>query len=175
MSGRFGGAEPTRSHAVPIAAIVASILAIAVSNSCGSRCGLSLAQRLYFPTANAREGTGEVPCCGASTYQDLNLSADNVQVDLINSSGSDGRVDAFLTSADCVKLFNGPYAGAVAVPLCNIYLGPVTAGSMSGRQAIRRGKYRIFAQAYASNDAPAQFLMELGLWSDACRWNPIAP
>jgi len=33
----------------------------------------------------------------------------------------------------------------------------------------------MFAQAYTSNDSPAQFLMEIGLWSDACHWNPISP
>ena len=164
-----------------IAVVTASILAVCALNSCGgaSRCGLALAQRVYFPTAdlkqNPTEAIGEVPCCGASVYRDINLTADDVQADLINSSVSTGRVDAFLASADCVKLFNGPYAGAPTGPLCTIHIGPVAAGSTSGRQPIRRGKYRVFAQAYSSNDMPAQFLMEFGLWSDACRWTPIAP
>jgi hypothetical protein len=155
----------------------ALILVVGASSSCGtgSTCGLALAQRIYFPPADLRELVGEVPCCGASVYQDVNLSADNVQLDLINSSGSHNPVDAFLTSGDCVKLFSGPYAGTATSPLCTIYLGPVRPGSASGRQPIRRGKYRMFAQAYTSNDSTAQFLMELGLWSDACRWTPIAP
>ena len=162
---------------VRIVPITTLILMVGLSNSCGSGsvCGLRLAQRLFFPAANAAQGIGEIPCCGASMYQDLNLSADDVQVDLINSSGSNGRVDTFLVNGDCAKLFDGPYSGAITASLCTIYVGPVGPGSTSERQSIRRGKYRIFEQAYASNDAAVQFLMELGLWSDACHWNPIGP
>jgi hypothetical protein len=162
---------------VRIVPITTLILVVGVSVSCGSGsvCGLGLVQRLFFPAANAAQGSGEIPCCGASMYQDLNLSADDVQVDLINSSGSNGRVDAFLVSSDCAKLFDGPYTGAITAPLCTIYVGPVGPGSTSGRQSLRRGKYRMFEQAYASNNAAVQFLMELGLWSDACHWNPIRP
>lgn len=150
-------------------------LAVGAWSSCGSACGLQLRQRVFFPPEQLTNAIGEVPCCGASVYRDIDLTVDNVQVDLINSSGSNGRVDAFLASADCVKLFSGPYAGMLVSPLCTIYLGPVTPGATAPRKSIRRGKYRLFAQAYTSNESPAQFLLELGLWSDACNWNPIAP
>ena len=96
-----------------------------------------------------------------------------VQADLINS-GSSGQ-DAFLISGDCVKLFNEPYSGTATAPLCTIYIGPVSHGTTSPRREIRRGRYRLFVQAYATNEAPASFLQELGLWSQACRVNPITP
>jgi hypothetical protein len=158
---------------VRIVLVAALMLAVGASNGCGSRCALALRQRVDFPRDPG--AIGEVLCCGASVYRDIDLAVDDIQVDLINSSDSNRRVDAFLTSGDCVNLFNEPYAGTVTASPCTIYLGPVIAGSTGARQAVRRGKYRIFAQGYSSNDAPAQFLMELGLWSDVCRWTPIAP
>jgi|SRR5882672_3997247 len=161
--------------APPLTAAAIAFLGLVLLESCGSgsSCGLALAQRIDFP--KGKDAVGEVACCGDVTYQDLNLAADNVQVDLINSSAPEGRVDFFLASGDCVRLFNDPYEGTITSPLCAIYVGPVKARVTTPRTAIRRGRYRMFAQAYTSNDSPAQFLMEIGLWSDACRWNPIAP
>ena len=155
------------------AAAIAFLGVLLESCGSGSTCGLALAQRIDFP--KEKDAVGEVACCADAKYQDLNLAADNVQIDLINSSAPEGRVDFFLASGDCARLFNGPYEGTIASPLCTIYVGPVKAWVTIQRIAIRRGRYRMFAQAYTSNDSPAQFLMEIGLWSDACHWNPISP
>lgn len=154
-----------------IAALV--LIGVAVNSCGGGACGLGLKQRFLFPEGGT--SIGLVPCCGASVYKDLNLTADNVQVDLINSSGAAERVDEFLADGNCTKLFAGSYAGMATSPLCTIYVGPVTAGVTSPRKSIRAGHYRVFAQAYTANDAPGQFLMEVGLWSEACRWTPVDP
>ena len=161
--------------APPLIAAATAFLGVVLLESCGSgiTCGLGLAQWIDFPKET--DAVGEVACCGGATYQDLNLAADNVQVDLINSSSPEGRVDFFLASGDCARLFNGSYEGTITSPLCAIYIGPVKARVTSQRTAIRRGRYRMFAQAYTSNASPAQFLMQIGLWSDACHWNPISP
>ena len=157
-----------------IAATIAFVrIVLLESYGSGSACDLALAQRIDFP--KELNAVGEVACCGDAKFQDLNLTADNVQVDLINSNAPEGRVDFFLVSGDCARLFNGPYEGTITSPLCTIHIGPVKARATSQRTAIRRGSYRMFAQAYTSNDSPAQFLMEIGLWSDACHWNPISP
>ena len=155
--------------------IVAMVLIGVSVNSCGSSCGLELKQRLCFPQACDTPTFPQVTCCGASLYQDFNLTADDVQIDLINSSGSNGRVDAFLVDGNCTKLFSTPYAGVATSALCTIYIGPVSAGVTSQRKPISRGMYRVFEQAYATNTESVQFLMEAGLWSDACRWSPVNP
>ena len=108
-------------------------------------------------------------------HQDLNLTTDDVQMDVINSSGMNGRVDAFVTDGNCDRLFSASYNGTVTSPLCTIYIGPVSTGMASQRKAMRPGKYRVFEQAYTTNSEAVQFLMEVGLWSEACHWNPVAP
>jgi len=154
--------------------VIALTLVVPAFISCGGSCGLQLKERFFFPK-ESEAPIGVVPCCGASVLKDLNLSADNVQIDLINSSGTTERVDAFLTDQNCTRLFSGSYAGSAGSPLCTIYVGPVTAGVTSPRKSLRSGRYRLVAQAYVTNDAPAQFLMEAGLWSEACHWSPVDP
>ena len=148
----------------------------ATQSSCSSACPLRMVQRIYFPTAyNATpEGPlGQIPCCGAMVFQDLNLQVDEVQIDLTSTNGANGRVDAFLTTADCAQLFSGPYPGGG--PLCKTYLGPVSSGSVSQRVSVPPGRYRLVAQGYTSNESVTTFLVELGLWSDSCRISPAAP
>jgi hypothetical protein len=77
-------------------------------------------------------------------HQDLNLTTDDVQVDVINSSGMNGRVDAFVTDGNCDRLFSASYNGTVTSPLCTIYIGPVSTGMTRQRKAMRPGKYRVF-------------------------------
>jgi len=157
-----------------LVAMVGLMSLAAVLSSCSGPCGLQLKEQFFFP--KEREAPiGIVQCCGASAYKDLNLLADDAQIDVINSSGAAGRVDAFVTDGNCTKLFAGSYAGIATSPLCKIYVGPVAAGVTAPRTSIRSGQYRVFAQAYSTNDAPAQFLMEVGLWSEACRWTPVDP
>jgi hypothetical protein len=71
-----------------------------------------------------------VPCCGGFLFHDVNLNSSDIQqVDLANGQVNAGHVYAFLVSADCAKLFDGPYIGSVVQPLCKIYIGPVAAGT----------------------------------------------
>jgi hypothetical protein len=95
--------------------------------------------------------------------------------DLANGQTNSGHIDAFLTSPDCVRLFDGPYNGAASSPLCRIYIGPVTAGTASGRQTLPKGMYRVFVQAWASNELSNVFGVDVGLYTDQCRPNFMAP
>jgi hypothetical protein len=127
-----------------------------------------------FPTGK-RGAITEVPCCGDAVFLDVNLPFEDVEVDLSNRGAATGQVDAFLTSATCAKLFDGPYNGMASSPLCTIILGPIAPRQVGPRQKVQPGQYRVFAQAWSSNVAATPFDMEIGLWTDRCRWTPISP
>jgi hypothetical protein len=146
--------------------------------SCSSACPFWLAQKVVFSSDPEKpfDPPVPVPCCGGFLFSDVNLNLAGVQqMDLANGQVNAGHVDAFLVSADCAQLFAGPYNGSVVQPLCTIYLGPVAAGTISERKKISPGKYRLFAQAWASNESEQHFAMDVGMWSDDCRLSPTAP
>ena len=155
------------------ARLAAAVLATCASLSgCGtSPCGLALQQHLFLPSSAQR--STELPCCGGVAFQDIDLRTVDVEVDLSNPNGS--GVDGFLTTAECDRLFNAPYTGSAVAPLCQVLVGPVRPRAVSERKKIPRGRYRIFAQGYAANEAPVMISLDLGLWSAACKWTPIAP
>ena len=67
---------------------------------------------------------------------------------------------------------NGGAPGPFLAPptaRCTVIAGPVTAGTVSGRQKIAPGRVRVFVQSYASNSAPAAYQVELGTWGRTCR------
>jgi hypothetical protein len=157
---------------------VVLIVAILSTCSCGQKCAFRLALQLSFSSDPIRVGDAPipVPCCGGFLFHDVNLnSADIQQVDIANGQVNAGHIDAFLVSADCAKLFDGPYNGSVVQPLCKIYMGPVAAGNVSDRQTLLPGSYRLFAQAWASNESEQRFDIDLGIWTDSCQLNPTAP
>jgi hypothetical protein len=96
-------------------------------------------------------------------------------VDLSNRTSSTGKVDGFLTTGDCTRLFDQSYVGVASNPLCRIYLGPVAADRVSERVKLAPGTYRLFAQAWVTNDAPSSFSFDLGLWSHECGLQPTQP
>lgn len=156
------------------------LLGSAFIAGCGtSPCGLRLQQHLFLPASvivggQAQQRSVELPCCGGSVFQDIDLStAGEVEIDLTNPNGS--GVDGFLTSTGCARLFDGPYTGAPAAPLCQVHIGPVRPRAVSERKKIGPGRYRIFAQGYAENVAASLISFDVGVWSNACKWNPIAP
>jgi hypothetical protein len=130
--------------------------------SCGSPCPFGLLSRRTY--------AGEVACCGASGRQDLQAPAD-VEVDLgnVGVTGQPGRVDLFLTRADCDRLFDGAYPPAAGVaPRCPVILGPVAPGVVSARQKISTGTYRIHAYALSSNTAASLFAADVAFWGENC-------
>ena len=157
----------------------AVLAACALLSGCGtSPCGLTLQQHLFLPASVIVRGEMqqrdiELPCCGGSVFQDIHLRNVDVEIDLSNPNGS--GVDGFLTTAGCDRLFNAPYNGSAVAPLCQVYMGPVRPRAVGARQKITPGRYRIFAQGYAANDVPLTISLDLGLWSSACKWTPIAP
>jgi hypothetical protein len=158
------------------ARLALTALACTFSLACGtSPCGLKLQQHLFLPPAtDGQQRNVELPCCGASVFRDIDLSSGgDVEIDLTNPNGS--GVDGFVTSAGCDKLFDAPYAGAVSAPLCQVHIGPVRPGVVSQRKKVAAGRYRIFAQGYAASDTALSVSLDLGVWSTACRWNPVGP
>jgi hypothetical protein len=161
----------------PARLILAAAAACAFLAGCGSPCGLRLQEHLFLPAATRAGGQQrniELACCGGSVFRDIDLtSTGDLEVDLTNPNGS--GVDGFLTTAGCDRLFNAPYSGAAAGALCQVHIGPVGPRAVSGRKKLARGRYRMFAQGYAANDAPLMVSLDLGVWSSACQWNPIGP
>ena len=126
---------------------------------CSTPCGLGLHDRMPFKET--------IPCCGGFRFQDVDLSAKDIQVDIANN-GIVGQwtVDAFLTSASCAKLFDGPYPGST--PLCEVFLGPVRAGSVSSRVSVPRGTYRVFVQGQTDAPTALAFAVDVGIWDHRC-------
>ena len=162
------------------ARLIAAALVVWTFAACGtSPCGLKLQQNVYLAPPIIIDGRpaqqdSRLPCCGGSVFRDIDLSTTGeIEIDITNPNGS--GVDAFLTSAGCDKLFDAPYTGAGGGALCQIHVGPVRPRAISERRKIAPGRYRIFAQGYASNDTALDIALDVGLWSNACRWNPIAP
>jgi hypothetical protein len=139
----------------------------------GSPCGLRLQQRLYL-SATTSDVDVRVPCCGGSVYRDVDLRRDGLEVDISNLHAAGSAVDAFLTDVGCDKLFD-TYSGNSAGTRCTVYIGPVSPREVSARRKIAAGRYRLFAQAWTSNQSPVAGSLELGIWSDDCRWTPISP
>lgn len=163
-----------------VARLVAVLLGMCASAvACGtSPCGLKLQEHLFLPMPFIVNGLPtqrdvELPCCGASVFRDVNINVDDVEVDLTNSNGA--GVDGFVTNVGCDKLFDGQYSGSAATPLCQVHIGPVRPRVVSERKKLTPGRYRIFAQGYGSSNTPLMISLDLGLWSSACRWNPIGP
>jgi hypothetical protein len=156
--------------------IVAILTACAWTYGCGtSPCGVRLQQHVFLPAPIAgQQQEVALPCCGASAFRDVDLSGNgDLEVDLTNPNGN--GVDGFLTNVGCEKLFDGAYTGSAAAPLCQVHIGPVRPRVVSERRKLAPGRYRIFAQGYASNETTLNVSLDVGLWSNACKWNPIAP
>jgi hypothetical protein len=150
--------------AASLAAAVAVILA-----GCGSAstCPFGIITRQSFQGSVA---------AGAFTTHDFAIASEpglEVDLSLAAPTGQAARADAWLASADCVKLFDGPYPSASGPPspLCRTFIGPVAANTVSGRQAVDPGRYRVFVQAYTSNDATASYAGDVGIWGRSCTVN----
>jgi hypothetical protein len=147
---------------VPSLPALGAILFLLSLGSCGSPCPFGILSRRAYP--------GQVACCGAAARQDFQVPAD-VEIDVANVQvpGQAGRVDVFLTRADCDRVFDGDYPPAAgAAPRCPVIVGPVAPGTVSGRQKISTGTYRLHVLAFTSNTAPATFGIDVALWGENC-------
>lgn len=141
--------------------------------ACTSPCGLKLQEHVFLSASQQRDAA--IPCCGGSAYRDVDLSTvDDIEVDLSNLMPADSHVDGFLTTAGCDKLFDS-YSGSASGALCTIHIGPVTPRAVGSRKKIAPGRYRLFAQSWATNQSSASGSLDMGIWSTACKWNPISP
>lgn len=144
--------------------IALCFFAAAAGASCGSACGLGLHDRV---TVSAPPF---VPCCGGFIFKDVSLSGNGKsEFDLSNVGvpSVPGLVDAFLVPTSCAKLFDGSYPGAA--PLCQVYSGPATPGHVSSRVALAAGTYRLWLQAYTSNESDGHYFVDIGIWDHSCR------
>lgn len=161
------------------ARLIASALSAALFSGCTSPCGVALQQHVYLAPPivvddKLVQQDTRLACCGASAFRDVDLSANGeIEIDLTNPNGS--GVDAFVTTPGCDRLFNTPYTGAPNTALCQVFIGPVAPRANSSRRKIAPGRYRVFAQGYTGNTAAMDIALDVGLWSNACRWNPVAP
>jgi hypothetical protein len=159
--------------------IAAALMAAAVLPACTSPCGLKMQQLVFLAPpimVNDKLVQQDTPlaCCGGSAFRDVDLSnIGEFEIDVTNPNGN--GVDGFITNVGCDRLFNAPYTGAANAPLCPIHVGPVRPRTVSERKKVPPGRYRIFAQGYASNDTSQSIALDVGLWSNACKWNPIDP
>lgn len=84
---------------------------------------------------------------------------------------SDQAVDVFVVPTSCSRLFDGTYPGAP--PLCQIYVGPVTAKNVSPRVSLGAGTYRLWLQAYSTNTATTGYLVDIDVLDYRCL--PVLP
>ena len=152
-----------------IAAVSAGCLAavLAGCGGSGSTCPFGIISR---PTA---QGT----VTDTFRTHDITIPSEtDLEVDLSHSApnGQVPKADAWLTSADCTKLFDPPYptaSGAPPPPACRTFLGPVAAGTVSSRVKIDPGRYRVFIQAYTSNTSAPDYVVDVGIWGRSCTVN----
>ena len=136
--------------------------------ACGHRCGLALHDTVTVSDSSA----GRVPCCGGFIVKDVALpNAGDGEFDISNVGQVPEPVDAFLVPTSCSKLFDGDYPGAS--PLCQVFLGPVVPKSVSGRVKLKAGTYRLWMQAYSTNTATSEFLVDIGIYDYRCV--PLSP
>jgi hypothetical protein len=148
--------------AVPSLLALGGVLVLLSLASCGSPCPFGILSRRGYP--------GQVACCGAAARQDFQVPAD-VEVDVANVQipGQAGRVDVFVTRADCDRLFDGDYPPPAGVaPRCAVIVGPVAPGTVSGRQKVSTGTYRLHVHGWSSNVAPVSFGVDVALWGENC-------
>ena len=147
-----------------MASAAAGLLAATVGSAACDGCPFQITDKINF------QGTLEA---GAFATHDVNVPAeDDLQIDLASTAtAGSGRADAWITQTDCARLFDTAPSEGAALPTarCTVIVGPVTAGTVSSRQKISAGRFRVFVQSYASNAAPAAYQLELGTWGRTCR------
>ena len=140
----------------------------------GLAAGLSACGSTPCPFGNITRTGFEGNVTDAFRTHDVAVPSEpGLEVDLANSApnGQVSRADAWLTTTDCAKLFDGPYpgaSGAPPAPLCRVFIGPVAAGAVSARQKVDAGQYRVFVQGYTSNETPPNYSVDVGIWGNSC-------
>ena len=153
--------------------LAVSIITPAFLSSCTSPCGRKLQQHVFL-SGVSQERDVLVPRCGGSAYRDFDLTRlGEIEVDISNPNAVGSGVDGYLTDVGCDRLFDA-YSGLASLPLCAIHLGPVAPRTVSARKRVAPRRYRLFAQAWTANQSATFVSLDMGLWSTACKWNPIS-
>jgi len=145
------------------------LLLTACLTGCTHSCPLGLhTSQLLQPLGEAER----VPCCGGFAVKDLPLlPSTEGEVDIKNVGQTPEPVDVFLVPTSCTKLFDGDYRGGH--PLCQVYIGPLTANSASGRVSLNAGTYRLWMQAYSTNTATSGYEVSIDVLDYRCL--PVIP
>jgi len=153
---------------VPARAALAAALLAGLDAGCGgSGCPFGVIARIDLEIT--------VGCCGGFAWQDVGPRAGS-ELDLAvhKAEGPAPPLHAWLTTPDCVRLFDGQYPGSGSPrPLCNVLIGPVSPGEVSSRRKLSPGTYRVWVQAFSSSPEPQKVLLDLGIWGEQCDRPPL--
>lgn len=133
-------------------------------------CPFGAAQRIHLGGLHMAPGT----------YHHHDFTApelDRLAIDLASAEipGQTARVDGWVTRGDCAELFDRPYPrpdGSLPAARCQMLVGPVRAGEVSGRVEVSPGSYRAFFYARADNQTPAEYDADVVIWGQSCRIGP---
>jgi hypothetical protein len=149
-------------------ALAVSLLAALDGGCGGSGCPFGVIARLDLEVT--------VGCCGGSAWQDVGpRTGSDLDLAVHKAEGPAAPLHAWLTTPDCVRLFDGDYppASGSPVPLCTAYIGPVSPGEVSPRRKLSPGNYRVWVQAFSSSPEPRKVLLDVGIWGEQCDRPPL--
>ena len=148
--------------------IVVVALLAALGGGCGgSGCPFGVIARIDLELT--------VGCCGGSAWQDVGPRVGS-ELDLAvhKAEGPAPPLQAWLTTPDCVRLFDGEYPGSGDPrPLCNVFLGPVSPGEVSSRRKLSPGNYRVWVQAFSTSPESRKVSLDVGIWGERCDRPPL--
>lgn len=152
-----------------LCAVIVFVGGVTAVSGCTHACPLGLHATLMITPAG---DTDRVPCCGGFAFKDVAmLPSTEGMIAVTNVLQSDQAVDVFVVPTSCSRLFDGTYPGAP--PLCQIYVGPVTAKNVSPRVSLGAGTYRLWLQAYSTNTATTGYLVDIDVLDYRCL--PVLP
>jgi len=150
-------------------------LAVLASWSCGGKgCAIGIVRSILIPPgaiAGTISGT-------AARFFDVDLSSyqfDEVNFDSTRIPDQPGQVDGIMTATDCAQVFSSPYTGSPSGALCKIILGPIGPGGVTDHVSLAAGRYRVWAQPYATNTGDVRYGFDVVLWGPNCSAAPGAP
>jgi len=158
-------------RSLPLAFLASGVLA---TWSCGGKgCGEGILRSIPVPGGVSGTLTGTTP-----KFFDVDLSSftfDDVNFDSTKIPDQPGQVDGILTTTDCTQIFSSPYTGNPSGALCKIILGPIGPGGVTDHIPIAPGRYRVWAQPYATNTGDVRYGFDVVLWGPNCSSSPGAP
>lgn len=143
------------------------LVAACIASACDATCPHTFEVLSTFTFDEA------VPCCETTMRkQPVVIRADDAEVDVAVHQDPTiaARVDAWLTPASCLQLFDP----GSSVPKCEVLIGPVAAGSVSARRKAPAGDYHVFVRPRDAGTAPVAALVDVRVWGARCLTRPAS-